>query len=318
MTETPRVVVVVLNWNGADDTIACVRSLNAAEYCELDVVVVDNGSSDDSLLRIARAQLNCVVLPTGENLGCSGGYNVGIRYALARSAAVIGVLNNDTIVDPQFLGPLVDELQRVHSFLAVSPIIYYHDEPTRVWFSGTSHSNTLGRPVHTLPSEGVAPSYLSGCAIFACAHTWKEVGLFDERFFLYFEDVEWSARCMSKGVALSTVRHSSITHKVSRSIGNIGGASSYLFARNGAITARHLDSTRGQVELRSFMLASVIRPHLRAVLRGGDRPLRGLLLALAGLTAGITRGRGGPPPRWVQVVAGSSLSRPTSTGERSP
>src|SRR6266498_5374030 len=109
MTRRPSVWIVVLNWNGQADTLACLESLQQLHYAERRVVVVDNGSTDGSVdaLRSAGSRLAMEIIEAGTNLGYAGGNNLGIRYALDRGADFILILNNDTTVDPLLLDELL-------------------------------------------------------------------------------------------------------------------------------------------------------------------------------------------------------------------
>src|SRR4051812_1606009 len=98
--------VIILNWNGKNDTLACLESLQQTTGPAFNIVVVDNGSSDDSVTAIRDRFPQIALLQTGENLGYAGGNNVGIEYALAQKADLLLLLNNDTIVEPTFIPAL--------------------------------------------------------------------------------------------------------------------------------------------------------------------------------------------------------------------
>lgn len=207
----PNVTIVILNWNGIDDTLECLDSLRASPMRPR-LLVVDNGSDDNSVERIRESGLADEVIATGENLGYAGGNNAGIRRALEDGADVIGVLNNDTIATRDMLEHL---LPRLEDGEAVSPDIRYSDDPSVSWFGGATIG--AGRPLHSsIASDGETPA-LSGCCIFATKATWNQVGLFDEAFVLFFEDYDWSFRARSRGVKLRVVASATLLHKVSRS-----------------------------------------------------------------------------------------------------
>src|SRR5215470_14085112 len=99
-SEKPLVAVVVLNWNGCNETLACLESLIKLSYPPCDLIVVDNGSTDNSVAAVRSKYPNVEVIQTGKNLGYAGGNNVGIRRALEKGAQYILILNNDTRVSP--------------------------------------------------------------------------------------------------------------------------------------------------------------------------------------------------------------------------
>jgi len=237
-------VVVVVNWNGADDTIACLRSLRTATATP-HTIVVDNGSTDDSVRRVRASGLADDLVENRTNLGFAGGNNVGLRLALERGFKAIAVLNNDTLVEADtlelLLGPLAAGGQ-----VAVSPDIRYFDRPDQSWFAGGIVDQ--GWPRHLQPSElAGAPNglrstaLLTGCCIVARRETWEHVGLFDESYFLIFEDSDWSMRALRNGVALYVVTDSRIRHRVSSSFedGPTSLLGSFYFVRNGLRFERH-------------------------------------------------------------------------------
>lgn len=231
-------VVVVLSYKGADDTMSCVESLVTGSP-SVDVLVVDNGSEDGLLERVSGEWPNVHTLQTGANLGFSGGMNAGLRWALANGARTVTVLNNDTLIPAGAMERLVAQALTGG---AVSPEVRYADRPADVWFGGglVDSDTTLPRHLHgaeLVRPEGeylTATSILAGCCITANSQVWKEVGLFDERFFLMFEDSEWSVRASRRGVPLLVDHSVTIQHKVSASFkGRFAYLGLYYYTRNG-------------------------------------------------------------------------------------
>jgi GT2 family glycosyltransferase len=283
--------LVVLNWNGRDDTLELLTSL---EREPATVLVVDNGSADGTL-RAVQAQFPRVrTLQTGANLGYAGGNNAGIDYALAEGADVVGVLNNDTVVEPGFLEPLLATLSRSGS-AAVSPDIRYADRPDVSWFRGSHIDGHTGWPQHVNPARQlpadtaeIATPVLTGCCIVATGDVWRRVGNFDDGMFLMFEDSDWSRRAIDRGVRLLVVPRSRIRHKVSRSFtGQSGVLGAYYFARNGTVFAqRHL----GLAPTLRFLVRQVFRPSVRQLLDAERRPAA--VMSYLGVLAALARRRG--------------------------
>ena len=119
----PSVFIVVLNWNGLADTLECVRSLDAIEYQNRTVVVVDNGSANAEADQLEAARPGLIVLRSRENLGYAGGNNLGIRLALERGADYVWLLNNDTIVNPGCVTELVATGERDPQAGILSPVV---------------------------------------------------------------------------------------------------------------------------------------------------------------------------------------------------
>src|SRR5829696_3281712 len=128
------VIAVVLSWNGRDDTLACLRSL---ENEGAEVIVVDNASSDGTADAIADVE----VIRNERNLGYAGGMNVGIRAALERGADAVLLLNNDVEVEPGAVAALAEALDGAG---ALCPVVVFADEPGRVWYAGASFDPRRG------------------------------------------------------------------------------------------------------------------------------------------------------------------------------
>jgi GT2 family glycosyltransferase len=291
--------LVVLNWHGRQDTLELLETLTPEPVT---VLVVDNGSHDGTLEAVAERHPGVYTLQTGANLGYAGGNNAGIQHALAAGAEIIGVLNNDTLVEPGFLEPLETALKESES-VAVSPDIRYADAPETSWFRGSTIDKRTGWPQHLSPEqqpptdvERFPTPVLTGCCILATAQTWEQVGTFDDGMFLMFEDSDWSRRAVELGVELLVVPRSRIRHKVSRSFTGMSSVlGAYYFARNGTVFAwRHL----GPRPTLRFLVRQVFRPSLRALFTARTRP--GALMSYAGVLAALTRRRGaaGPITSW--------------------
>lgn len=298
----PAIAVVVLNWNGADDTLACVESLRRSTV-PIHIIVVDNGSTDDSVPRIRATSLADEIVLTGKNLGYAEGNNRGLRAALDGGFDVIAVLNNDALVAPDTLDLLRGQLPP-SEHRAVSPDIRYLDRPDESWFAGGVIDR--GWPRHLQPAElvndprALRPSQcLSGCCIAARRETWERVGLFDPKYFLIFEDSDWSMRAVGSGVSLYVVTGSTIQHHVSKSLrhGPASLLASYYFVRNGLrFEARYF--TR---QLPRFAYQWLIRPSPRLA---RDRKLAELAFRwLGALALALATGLSGRAPRAVERLA---------------
>jgi hypothetical protein len=220
----PRVVAVVLNWNGLEDTTACLTSLAEVDYPSLEVVVVDNGSTDGSPAILRRRFPEVILLETRENLGYAGGNNVGIRYALERGAEYVLLLNNDTEVAPDFLRRMVEVAEADPQVGGVGPMIYYYDRPDVIWSAGGAIDWRRGRTRMVGLNEpeqgqfGAEPrevDFVTGCAMLIRREVLERVGLLDERFFLYYEEVEWCVRVRRAGYRILHVPRARIWHKIS-------------------------------------------------------------------------------------------------------
>ena len=221
--------VILINWNGADDTLACLASLEKAsgDFC---VVVADNGSTDDSLSRIeayiAQSSLRAHLLPLEHNWGFAAGNNRAIAFARETFAPdSYMLLNNDTVVAPDFLQKL-QAYRAAHPLCkVVGPLICYWSNPQRIWSCGgrlvfgSRKSFFRDADVSTLPDRTPLPvSFISGCALLADASLIDDEGrLLTERFFFGEEDYAFALRMRKAGEKMVIVRDAVIWHKVASS-----------------------------------------------------------------------------------------------------
>ncbi|HEY2955776.1 MAG TPA: glycosyltransferase family 2 protein [Candidatus Eisenbacteria bacterium] len=246
-----RLAVVVLNWNGLEDTRALLRTLERCRIPEgwsAAVMVVDNGSSDGSAARIAAEFPAVEVLALPANLRFAGGNNRGLERALASGAQAVMLLNNDTEADPGLLERLLLALEEHPEAGAASPLIYFAAPSGRIWYAGGVCVPALGLAAHrglrsldrgqyrSIQTSG----YLTGCCLLARREAWERVGLLDERYYLYAEDADWSLRARRAGFALLFVPTARLWHKVSASAGAESGWKVYQRLRaNLILFARH-------------------------------------------------------------------------------
>jgi len=216
------VVVTVLNFNRAHDTIECVQSLRACHFNPLEIVVIDNGSTDGSLGLLQQELANAEVVSTGKNLGYTGGVNFSFQHVQKKHADYILVLNNDTIVERDFLNRLVDGMEGNKSAAAAGGTIFYDHDRTEVWYAGGRMIHWRGLAVHDHKGHHLDPellggerevSFLTGCCILFRSSALETIGGEDERFFMYLDDIELSARILSKGFRLLYVPRAIIYHK---------------------------------------------------------------------------------------------------------
>lgn len=246
----PKVVIVILNWNGKEDTLACLESVFAIDYPNFQVVVVDNGSSDDSVPAIRQAFPQACLIETGKNLGYAGGNNVGIRYALEHEAEYVFILNNDTKVAKDVLTHLVAEAEKDPQAAALGPVICYMDRPEIIWTAGEVFDKEFtcvhlhqGESLSRL-KQGETPyvDWITGAALFARASALQTIGLFDERCFLVYEESDWCFRARKQGLGCRIVPQAIVWHKVASSFGSESSPlRAYFSARNQLLFAeRHL------------------------------------------------------------------------------
>jgi GT2 family glycosyltransferase len=221
------VAIILVNWNGKNDTLECLASLRKLDTRDVHVIVVDNGSGDGSVeaLRSAHPWVEIIALP--ENRRFAGGNNAGIGHALQSGVDHILLLNNDTLVAPDFVTHMLNRLSSEPDCGMVAPKIYYATPPDRLWFTGgiisfwTGTMRHMGireidRGQYDTPRE---IDYATGCCILTSRRIIEQIGLLDESFFIYGEDADWSMRVRNAGYTIMYEPRARVWHKLSVSAG---------------------------------------------------------------------------------------------------
>lgn len=221
-----KITIIVLNWNNKADTLACLESLEQADLGGAAVVVVDNGSKDGSVAAIREEYPSVRVIPLAENRGYAGGNNEGIREALKNGAEGVLLLNNDTRVAPDFLRALLWTFDIYPDAGAVSSAIHRLDRPEMldVAYSEVRFAQREAvqiRGVNALPGHGFEErrevEVAVGCSLLLSAKALQTVGLFDEAYFAYHEDVDWCLRARKAGFRIFYEPFSRVFHRGSAS-----------------------------------------------------------------------------------------------------
>ena len=215
--ESPLVAIVVLNWNGWDDTIDCLTSLEALEYEPFRVLVVDNASAEPAPSAFDELFPNATLLRTTENLGFGGGNNVGIRHVLEQGAEFVWLLNNDTTVAPDSLSLMVNAALEDPLVGLVGAVLYHADAPDRVqvWGGGRVGGRLATVTVATAPTP---LNFLCGASMLVRRAVFEDVGLLDERFFFFMEDVDFSRMAARRGWRLAVAGGAAVWHKGGASV----------------------------------------------------------------------------------------------------
>lgn len=222
MASTPEcsVAIILVNWNGFTYTKACLESLEKVKNPAFKVVLVDNASKapEGKQLKALFPQIHLIA--NSENLGFTGGNNVGIRYALTQGFDQVLLLNNDTLVDPDFLTSLQACLQKP-GYGVAQPFICFAKEPKTLWSAGGKWNSLLGRaitlgdrvPLSTYQPKSTELDWATGCCMLVSREVLLQVGLLPEPYFAYFEDVDWSLRIRKAGFKIGLAENSKIYHE---------------------------------------------------------------------------------------------------------
>ena len=267
-----KVAIIILNWNGWEDTIECLESLYQITYPNYEVIVVDNSSQNESIERIKGyaegktsvesmffkydpsnkpikvieytreeagggkerdlesflSNRKLILIENEKNYGFSEGNNIGIRYALERGADYVFVLNNDTVVDAEFLNELIKVGEADKEIGIISPVIYHYYNPNRIQFGGGVKLNLYMGKITKLVKKEVKQGVISdtgivsGAAMLIKRETLEEIGLFPTKYFLGWEDTDYCIKVSRGGWKLVCIPKAKIWHKMGRTFSNMG------------------------------------------------------------------------------------------------
>lgn len=249
----PQVYVSILNYNGREDTIACLRSLEKVSKNNFDlrIILIDNASREKMNLP-SLPNLRIHFIKNKKNLGFSGGHNIGIKYALEHGGDFVIILNNDTIVDKNLIVELVKSAN--DGFGIVAPKIYFYkgfefhkdrysdeDRGKVFWYAGgimdwnnvIGHHRGVDEVDHGQYDKIQETDFASGCCMLVKREVFEKIGSFDEKYFLYYEDNDYSQRAKKFGFSIGYNPKAFLWHKNAGSVGGSGSdIQDYFITRN--------------------------------------------------------------------------------------
>jgi len=234
----PSVAIIIVNWNGYSFTKACIKSLDKVNYSSFQIILVDNGSKNLEGEKLKREFPQIDLIQNEENLGFAGGNNVGIRRAVEEGFSFVMLLNNDTEVEADFLKQMISKFQSRPNLGMVQPSIFFLHEKTKIWSAGGKWDSFLGRAI-TIGDREMAENFelkdreidwATGCCVMISRKALEQLGLLNEQYFTYFEDVDWSLRLRDKGYKIELASEAWVYHEA--------GASSKEKHSEGTLSAR--------------------------------------------------------------------------------
>lgn len=217
------VMIIVLTWNNFKDTAECLQSLQKIDYPNYRVVLIDNGSEDDSINKISSLYPELTIIENKKNLGYAGGNNVGIKYAASERAEYILLLNNDLIVEESLVSEFIRVSEQYRDAGILGGSNYYYDKRNMIQFSGGiidwKRGNVIDTTRHKI-DEGQFERVrevdtVAGSCLFIPAKIIKQIGLLDIRYFLNFEETDWCQRIKKAGYRVYSCLAAKVWHKVS-------------------------------------------------------------------------------------------------------
>ena len=248
--------IILVNYNGYEDTEECVRSIYASNAENYKIIIVDNYSTDDSRKKLNKLQkiYDIAVLFSDQNGGFSYGNNIGIKYALDHRCDYVLLLNNDTLVAPDFLDELLKPFNIFDNCGITIGKILYAREPDKIWYAGGSFNWKTSRTDHFHMNENnrldgecmQSVTFATGCCMLISADTIKEIGYLDESYFMYDEDCDYCLRTLGNGKEIIYIPTAVIYHKISASAGRDSNFSQFYIIRNHYRIIRKYISSRNK------------------------------------------------------------------------
>jgi GT2 family glycosyltransferase len=242
MSKSPRVAVVILNWQNATDTLDCLASVAKLNYDNYQTIVVDNGSNDDSVVSIQTTFPEITLIALPENVGYAAGNNVGIHHGIDEGAEYVFVLNNDTLLASDMLQKLVVVLEENPQVGMVGPKMYCYQPDDVIFAAGSVIHWQKGNIFHrgmfvadTSWSDISHPEpvdFITGCGVLVRKSLIEIAGALDLSYFLNFEDVEWCVRARRMGFDVWYAPDAVMWHKISATLGESSPANTYYMTRN--------------------------------------------------------------------------------------
>jgi GT2 family glycosyltransferase len=272
----PKVAFVVVNWNQVYLTDECLISLSRQNYQNFAIILVDNGSEDGSVKYLRNKFPEVDIIENNRNMGVAAANNLGIFRALERGADYVFLLNNDTVVSPDMLSMLINLAESDTTIGITGPIMLYYDYPDVIWCSGSEINWKTGAPklinngqdIRSLNTECMDVDFISSCAVCIKRLVFDEIGFMDERYFIYYDEVDWFARATSAGWRSVVVPCAKMWHKVSFTMGESSPLTDYYMVRNNFLFL--WKNLKGMMKLISLIRALLI--NIRSIFSFSIRP----------------------------------------------
>ena len=251
----PRCAAVIVNYRTPEDTLLACWSLRSSERAVDQMIIVDNGSGDHSETYLRSSLPQAQLIEAGENLGYAGGCNLGVAAALSQGADYIFILSSDTLVTANTLGKLEHALESEPRAGICGPLVLARSDPAHTASFGIGFSGRTGRMRHQESGQPYDPqgvkglrtvAAIDGCAMLIRRQVFEQIGLFDEDYFFYFEDIDFCLRAAASGYRSMVTGEALAYHEGGRTIGAHSPRRLYFAARN-HLRAAHRNHPLGPV-----------------------------------------------------------------------
>lgn len=296
MSLNSKLSIILVNWNGSEDTINCLNSIASSSFRDYFVVVIDNGSKEDQILKLKNCGLKFFLIEAGDNLGYTGGNNLGISYALRFNPEFILLLNNDTFIEQNALQEMILSASSDLSIGILSPKILFHPRRNLIWSAGTvldkrflmGHLrgyNTVDAGQYDTDTDS---DYVTGCAMLIRTQVVLDIGFLGDDYFAVCEDLDYCARAKRAGYKIWYAPKSVIWHVESASSGG-HEAPQYVYYQTRNYFIYHTMWADNFIQLassRAYYFTWLFKRIISCLLRGKWRAAVGILLGLVDAVSG--------------------------------
>lgn len=261
-----KIVAITISWNSIKYIDKCIVSLLKSNY-PIEIIVVDNNSSDGTELYLKNKYPTVTVIQSGANLGVTGANNLAIKKAIEEHADYIFLLNPDAYIDPNCINKLLEVMKKDLKIGMACPMIYNANKSNRIWFAGSIFDWHKGIAPHIGYNEIDKGQYFSNtlmdrvcsCAVLISIESLLKIGLFDDNYFLYFDETDLSIRYIDKGYKLLFVSNAKCWHAVSASSeGDDGKVYLYYMTRNNLVFMNKHRKQYFNIFIYHFFVRSII------------------------------------------------------------
>lgn len=289
MNKMSDTAVILINYNNYQVTLDCIRSiLNSTYAC--DIIVVDNSENEDDYKKLKALDDQIIVLRPGSNVGFAAGNNLGLRTAIKHGYDYFVILNNDTVIDSS----MIDELKKYCDDKTIClPVMYYYYDKEKIWYAGGKINKYKGSVQHInaiISNRPYRTEYVTGCCFMISRNALIRTGFFDEQYFMYCEDWDFSMKLIANNYSALIVPQARLWHKVGESSKKISGSVIYYNNRNRIKLIKKFRKYFSTVTL-PYIYLSRIGKILRLLLKG-DRSakyyFRGLVDGIKGKSGRVS------------------------------
>lgn len=228
------IAIVLINYKQPELTIDCIKSIRKSTYKQYEIIVVDNNSGDNSCEVLGR-ETDVTYIQSAVNDGFSSGNNIGIKYAKDHHFDAVMLLNNDTVIAPDMIEILIKNYSEDKIF---TPSMMYYSDPDKIWFGGGHIDFLRAKGVHEHQNEinvkdhNRKITFSTGCCMLIPMVVIDKMGMLDDRFFMYCEDLEYSLRAYKQGITIDYIPDAKLWHKVGASSAPHSALNVYYDTRN--------------------------------------------------------------------------------------